>query len=299
MANLKKILFAFFLVGLSSHAHPNNDPEDFLFSVLLEAIEKFELDKLFNPREKIPANDQHRQEILDAILFRAVESKLEKYIEPALKEGANPNIDKRKTSPLEMAVKQKNKPLVHLLLEYGADAEWGLSSAIDSGDLEVVELLLKHGADPQSGLYHLVWNYKNEGQVAIAQALLKNGAKDKDNQFLYHSIARAQIPLMNFFLDNGGDAISLRAVDPNIRPYVYAYFDIIIGDTSYYQLRREKYSDTQQALEARVTINRDLGCYKAYSGNQYSLNQLFTLTDNPDHTWIDWPRERRWSDRPH
>jgi len=102
------------------------------------------------------------------------------------------------TTPLGLAARQKDKEIVELLLDAGADVNEGtfmpnaggnataLTNAVWSGDKEIVKLLLDHGAktDVVGGkFYPKILDYAREHSAReIVELLEKAGAKGSDRR---------------------------------------------------------------------------------------------------------------------
>jgi ankyrin repeat protein len=87
---------------------------------------------------------------------KATEDSSLSILEDLLKKGANVNVsDDRQVTPLWIAIRNKNRGAVQLLLDNGADVNkragpnghTPLMTAIESGHLAIVESLVNHGAD--------------------------------------------------------------------------------------------------------------------------------------------------------
>ena len=114
------------------------------------------------------------------------------------------------------AVYYKNKEIIRVLLDHGADPNGGynnislLCTAVEDGEIEILKILLKYGADPDkisnySG-YALIKAAK-KGDLAIVELLLKHGADvnilNNKESALMNAGANGHINVVQLLLDRG------------------------------------------------------------------------------------------------
>ncbi len=129
-------------------------------------------------------------------------------VEKSLKNGLNPNIEKKKLSAIELAVRKDNYKMIKLLLEYGANplekmsnsyldiSAAGYSSSLE--DSRILKLMFAYGA-----------NAKNMNNFsALSGAISKN--RDKNFNFLLENGFD-----VNATGQNGDSILALSAYDPS------------------------------------------------------------------------------------
>lgn len=92
-----------------------------------------------------------------SLISTAIEGGYENVVKVLIDYGLDPNkrLNRFGETPLMRAVTEKNKPIVKLLLQSGADLNLAddasytpLMAASAIGDISMIELLVKEGADP-------------------------------------------------------------------------------------------------------------------------------------------------------
>lgn len=132
----------------------------------------------------------------------------------ALKELQQPglNVDARHGKALDQAVLHGMKELFQALLAYGANPNADsriMEEAILNHRPEMPGLLLEHGLDPNLGMF--LFHAVDQGNLALAEALIRKGAKVNEDDFVGGGTAlmaatennnRAMVKLL---LENGAD----------------------------------------------------------------------------------------------
>ncbi len=139
------------------------------------------------------------------LLIEAVENNDPTKVETLLLQNVGPNRRSSKThiSPLRTAIKNRNKPMIDLLIQYGADIqEHGLiCDAV--GNAEMIEWLMKKGAKIKNvrcwGGY-LVYRKKATDRFDGAEILIKYGED-------INSLDRGQAPLHDAVSQNNQNAV--------------------------------------------------------------------------------------------
>lgn len=142
----------------------------------------------------------------DSLLVYSVKSNQLKVVKLLIEHGANVSKD------LLYAIKQDNKRLVDLLVEYceadinahNSSGKSHLINAIEDGDLALVELLLKFGANPNTKIYldiPAIVVATNYGNMQIVDRLLCNGANvnDTDSYGVTPLMASAKLAKADMF----------------------------------------------------------------------------------------------------
>lgn len=159
------------------------------------------------------------------LLIEAVENNDPTKVETLLLQNVGPNRRSSKThiSPLRTAIKNRNKPMINLLIQYGADIqEHGLiCDAV--GDAEMIEWLMKKGAKIKNvrcwGGY-LVYRKKETDRFDGAEILIKHGedinSLDRGQTPLHDAVSQNNQNAVRWLLEHGADVETLNQYGKSI-----------------------------------------------------------------------------------
>jgi len=159
------------------------------------------------------------------LLIEAVENNDPTKVEKLLLQNVGPNRRSSKThiSPLRTAIKNRNKPMINLLIQYGADIqEHGLiCDAV--GDAEMIEWLMKKGAKIKNvrcwGGY-LVYRKKETDRFDGAEILIKHGedinSLDRGQTPLHDAVSQNNQNAVRWLLEHGADVETLNQYGKSI-----------------------------------------------------------------------------------
>jgi len=175
--------------------------------------------------------DSYRSTPESDLLIEAVENNDPAKVETLLLQKVSPNRRSSKTyiSPLRTAIKNRNKPMIDLLIQYGADIqEHGLiCDAV--GNAEMVEWLMKKGAKIKnvrcwSG--YLVYRKKETDRFDGAEILIKHGedinALDRGQTPLHDAVSRNNQNAVRWLLEHGADVKELNQYGKSIICYSHS-----------------------------------------------------------------------------
>ncbi|TSJ80112.1 MAG: ankyrin repeat domain-containing protein (plasmid) [Candidatus Cardinium sp.] len=174
---------------LDAVRYKKNDASKRIYNLLVSKLSSEEVVRL-NVQEKKEQDINEVKNESTPLLWAVIDNDLPK-VKELLSLGANPNITNVHSNPLEIAVRNKNKEMVSLLLSYGAEVRFdknGISSVFNSLEVnnnqEILDVVLCHFADigkkDSVGLTPIHWACR-DGHLNVVKHIL-----DK-SPFLVHN----------------------------------------------------------------------------------------------------------------
>jgi ankyrin repeat protein len=117
---------------------------------------------------------QNQQELANLELLEAASTGDAEKVKELLSRHADINaMDVSRQTPLHLAASKNHDLIVKLLCNHGANLQWELAEAIESGNYMVVKTLIENGAGISTDALHRAVYYQLENIISL---LLKSGA---------------------------------------------------------------------------------------------------------------------------